>query len=103
VLSHVKYPKNSFIEVSFLKLYSNETIKFVCEIVGYTHLRNNEIDAVILQNRIEKIAHYDQNLIAAFVYDFENEHEKVKQLLERKNESTATFDSKSAVFLQNRS
>ena len=103
ILSHVQFPKKSLIGVSYLNPYDNQTIRFVAEIVGYTKLRNADINAIILQNRIEKIAYQDRNLIAAFVYEFESENDKIKKLEERKNHQVASFDSKTVAVLSNNS
>ena len=103
VLSHIKFPKNSFISVSYLNPYDNQTIEFICKIMGYAQLRNTEIDAVILQTCIEKIDHHDRNLISAFVYDFENENDKIKNLQEQGNLNLSTFDSNTAALLRGRS
>ncbi len=103
ILSHVQLPKKSLIGVSYLNPYDSQTIHFVSEIVGYTKLRNTNINAVILQNRIEKITYKDRNLIAAFVYEFESEHDKIKMQEEKKNYPVSNFDSKTVAVLSNHS
>ncbi|WGK68138.1 hypothetical protein P0082_06535 [Candidatus Haliotispira prima] len=103
VLSHVKFPKNSYIGVSYLNPYDNETIKFICEIVDYTKLQNTEVDAVILQTQIEKIDYYDRNLISVFVYEFENENDKVRKLIEDQVSKVSTFDNSTVAVLRGRS
>lgn len=71
--------------------------------MGHSKLRNTNIDAVILQNRIERIEYRDQNLICAFVYEFEQENEKIRKLAEDQNSSISTFDNDTIAILQGRS
>ena len=103
VLSYIKLPRDSFIGVSYLNPYDNNTVKFICRIMGHSKLRNTNIDAVILQNRIERIEYRDQNLICAFVYEFEQENEKIRKLAEDQNSSISTFDNDTIAILQGRS
>ncbi len=103
VLSHVKLPQNSYIGVSYLNPYDNQPIKFICKIMSYNKLRNIEIDVVILQMRIEKIDYHERNLIAASVYEFENETDKINKLLESQATRVSTFDATTAAILRDRS
>ena len=71
--------------------------------MGHNKLRNTDIDAVILQNRIERIEHRDQNLMCAFVYEFEEENEKIRKLAEERNTPISAFDDDTIAILQSRS
>ena len=103
VLSYMHLPKGSFIGVSYLNPYDNNTVKFICRIMGHNKLRNTDIDAVILQNRIERIEHRDQNLMCAFVYEFEGENEKIRKLADGQNASISAFDDDTIAILRSRS
>ena len=103
VLSYIQLPKGSFIGVSYLNPYDNNTVKFICRIMSHNKLRNTNLDAVILQNKIERIEHRDQNLMCAFVYEFEGEDEKIKELARKQSASVSAFDDDTIAILQGRS